>query len=161
MNLSSFFLSLFRVYDYHCVNHPRSTQCLGTNIYIYTSENKLNQTVLELDFRAVKYICKTRIHVQSLIDVQSSNPCSIPTSQTSVPQIYVLFSNYQNGAVSVFGSLFTLFFLFPFFFCYQESFIFCPFSIIVSKTWTNGCGVIWSIRQWCHWAPFWEFEKRT
>ena len=87
-----------RVYDYHCVNHPRSTQCLGTNIYIYTSENKLNQTVLELDFRAVKYICKTRIHVQSLIDVQSSNPCSIPTSQTSVPQIYVLFSNSQNGA---------------------------------------------------------------
>ena len=37
------------------------------------------------------YICKTQVNVQSLIDVQSSNPCPIPSSQTSVPQIYVLF----------------------------------------------------------------------
>jgi hypothetical protein len=37
------------------------------------------------------YICKTQINIQSLIDVQSSNPCPIPTSQTSVPQIYVPF----------------------------------------------------------------------
>jgi hypothetical protein len=39
------------------------------------------------------YICKTQIGVQSLIDVQSSNPCPIYMSQTSVPHIYVLFSN--------------------------------------------------------------------
>ena len=42
-------------------------------------------------------ICKTHIDVQPLIDVQSSNPCPISTSQTSVPQIYVLFSNSQIG----------------------------------------------------------------
>ena len=41
------------------------------------------------------YIFKTQINVQPLIDVQSSNPCPISKSQTSVPQIYVLFSNSQ------------------------------------------------------------------
>ena len=45
----------------------------------------------------LEYICKTQIDVQSLIDVQSSNPCPISTSQKSVPQIYVLFSNSQIG----------------------------------------------------------------
>jgi len=44
-----------------------------------------------------QYKCKTQIDVQPLIDVQSSNPCLISTSQTSVPQIYVLFSNSQIG----------------------------------------------------------------
>ena len=41
----------------------------------------------------ILYICKTQIDVQplSLIDVQSSNPCPISTSETSLPQIYVLF----------------------------------------------------------------------
>ena len=43
------------------------------------------------------YICYTQIDVQPLIDVQSSNPFPISTSQTSVTQIYVLFSNYQIG----------------------------------------------------------------
>ena len=43
------------------------------------------------------YIFKTQINVQPLIDVQSSNPCPISKSQTSVPQIYVLFSNSQIG----------------------------------------------------------------
>ena len=33
-----------------------------------------------------QYTCKTQINVKS------SNPCPISTSQTSVPQIYVLFS---------------------------------------------------------------------
>jgi len=36
------------------------------------------------------YICKTQI------DIQSSNPCPISTSQTSVPQIYVLFFKFSN-----------------------------------------------------------------
>jgi len=40
---------------------------------------------------------RLKIDVQPLIDVQSSNQCSISTSQTSVPQIYVLFSNSQIG----------------------------------------------------------------
>ena len=35
--------------------------------------------------------------VQPLIDVQYSNPCSISTSHTPVPQVYVLFSNSQIG----------------------------------------------------------------
>jgi hypothetical protein len=42
-------------------------------------------------------ICKTQIDVQPLIEVQSSNPSPISTSQTSVPQIYVIFSNSQIG----------------------------------------------------------------
>ena len=41
------------------------------------------------------YICKTQIDVQPLIDVQSSNPGPISTSQTSVSPTYVLFSNSQ------------------------------------------------------------------
>jgi len=41
-------------------------------------------------------MCKTQINVQPLIDVQSSNPCPIFTSQTSVPQIYVLFFKLSN-----------------------------------------------------------------
>ena len=36
-------------------------------------------------------ICKSQIHVQPLIDVQSSNPFPISTQQTYVPQIYVFF----------------------------------------------------------------------
>ena len=43
------------------------------------------------------YICKTQIDVQPLKNVQSSNPCPISMSQTSVPQIYVIFSNSQIG----------------------------------------------------------------
>ena len=42
-------------------------------------------------------MCKTQIDVHPLIDVQSSNSSPISTSQTSVPQIYVLFSNSQIG----------------------------------------------------------------
>ena len=38
-----------------------------------------------------QYICKTHNDVQPLIDIQSSNPRPISKSQTSVPQIYVLF----------------------------------------------------------------------
>ncbi len=47
------------------------------------------------ELKAVQYkcICKTQIDVQFLIDVKSSNPCPISTSQTS--QVYVLFSNSQ------------------------------------------------------------------
>ena len=41
------------------------------------------------------YICKIQINVQPLIDVQSSSPCLISMSQTSVSQIYVFFSNSQ------------------------------------------------------------------
>jgi hypothetical protein len=37
----------------------------------------------------LKYICKTQINIQSL------NPCPISTTQISVPQIYVLFSNSE------------------------------------------------------------------
>ena len=37
------------------------------------------------------YICKTQINVQPLVDITSSNLRPITTSQTSVPQIYVLF----------------------------------------------------------------------
>ena len=48
------------------------------------------------------YICKTWINVQPLIDVQSSNPCPNSTSQTSVPQIYVLFQILKSVAVSHF-----------------------------------------------------------
>jgi hypothetical protein len=33
-------------------------------------------------------------------------------------------------------------------------------TIIVSKFCTNGCDVIWSIRQWRHWTSIWESEKR-
>ena len=36
----------------------------------------------------------------------------------------------------------------------------CPFSIIASKTFPNGCDIIWSIRQWRHWTSIWESEKR-
>ena len=32
-------------------------------------------------------VCKTQINIQPVIDVQSSNPCPISTSQISVPQI--------------------------------------------------------------------------
>ena len=42
-------------------------------------------------------ICKTQIDVQALIDIQSSNPCLISTSQATVPQIYALSSNSQIG----------------------------------------------------------------
>ena len=35
----------------------------------------------------------------------------------------------------------------------------CPFSIIASKTFPNGCDVIWSIRQWRHWTSIWESGK--
>ena len=42
------------------------------------------------------YICKTQIDDQSLIDVQSTNPCPISTSQTSVPQIYFPFFKFSN-----------------------------------------------------------------
>jgi len=42
-------------------------------------------------------ICKTQIDVQPLIDIQSSNPCLISTSQTTVPQTYALSSNSQIG----------------------------------------------------------------
>ena len=34
-----------------------------------------------------------------------------------------------------------------------------PFSIIASKTFPNGCDVIWSICQWRHWTSIWESEK--
>jgi hypothetical protein len=44
-----------------------------------------------------KNICKTQIDVRPLIDIQSSNPCPISTSQTYEPQIYVSFSNSQIG----------------------------------------------------------------
>ena len=37
----------------------------------------------------------TQIDVEPLIDIQSSNPCPIFMSQTSVLQNYVLFSNSQ------------------------------------------------------------------
>ena len=54
----------------------------------------------------VIHIYVTQIDVQSLIDVQSSNPCPISMSQTSVPQIYVLFfkltSNYVTSIRSDF-----------------------------------------------------------
>ena len=43
------------------------------------------------------YICKTPIDVQPLINIQSSNPCPNSMSQTSAPQIYVLFTNSQIG----------------------------------------------------------------
>jgi hypothetical protein len=45
----------------------------------------------------LEYICKTQIDVQSLIDVQSSNPCPISMSQTSVPffQIDVKLCHYS------------------------------------------------------------------
>ena len=43
------------------------------------------------------YICKTQIDIQLLIKIQSSNPCPISISQTSVPHIFVLFSNSQMG----------------------------------------------------------------
>ena len=42
-----------------------------------------------------KYIGKTQIDVQHQIDVQSSNPYPISTSQAYLPQIFVLFSNSQ------------------------------------------------------------------
>jgi hypothetical protein len=44
---------------------------------------------------SLTYIYKNQIDIQSLIDIQSSNPCPISTSQTSVAQIDVLFSNSQ------------------------------------------------------------------
>ena len=44
---------------------------------------------------SLTYIYKNQIDIQSLIDIQSSNPCPISTSQTSVAQIDVLFSNPQ------------------------------------------------------------------
>ena len=40
------------------------------------------------------YVCKTQIGVQPLNDIQTSNLCRF-LRQTSVPQIYVLFSNSQ------------------------------------------------------------------
>ena len=40
------------------------------------------------------YVCKTQIGVQPLNDIQTSNLCQF-LRQTSVPQIYVLFSNSQ------------------------------------------------------------------
>jgi hypothetical protein len=46
-------------------------------------------TIIEVS--AIHNINNTQIDIQPLIDVQSSNPCLISTSQTSVPQIYVLF----------------------------------------------------------------------
>jgi hypothetical protein len=48
----------------------------------------------------VEYICWTQIDVQPLIDVQSSNPCPISTSHTSVPQIYVLFQILKSASNS-------------------------------------------------------------
>jgi hypothetical protein len=36
----------------------------------------------------------------------------------------------------------------------------CPFSIIASETFPNGCDVIWSIREWRHWTSIWESEKQ-
>jgi hypothetical protein len=47
----------------------------------------------------LQYICKTQFDVQPLINVQSSNPCPISTSHTSVPQIYVLFSKSKIGVL--------------------------------------------------------------
>jgi hypothetical protein len=44
---------------------------------------------------SLTYIYKNQIDIQSLIDIQSSNPCPISTSQTPVAQIDVLFSNSQ------------------------------------------------------------------
>jgi len=55
-----------------------------------------------------QYICKIQIHVQPLIDVQSSNPRPISTSQTSVPQIYVLFTNSQSVSNSQIYVLFQI-----------------------------------------------------
>ena len=50
------------------------------------------------------YKCKTWIDIQTLIDIQSSNPCLISMSQTSVPQIYVLFSNFQINVLFKFSN---------------------------------------------------------
>ena len=51
-------------------------------------ENHL-PTIIEVS--VIHNINNTQIDVQPLIDIQSSNPYLISTSQTSVPQIYVLF----------------------------------------------------------------------
>ena len=53
-------------------------------------------------------MCKTQISVQPLIDIQSSNQCPISTSQTSVPQIYVLFQMLKSGSYSQIDGRFSL-----------------------------------------------------
>ena len=54
-----------------------------------------------------KYICKTQIDVQPLIDVQSSNLGPISTSQTSVSSTYVLFQILKSTSNSQIYVLFT------------------------------------------------------
>ena len=78
-----------------------------TNVFFFLSNNFCGYRHWSVDcigenttavwIKVYTYICKIQIDVQSLIDVQSSNPCLISTTQTSGPQIYVLFSNSQIG----------------------------------------------------------------
>jgi replication-associated recombination protein RarA len=68
-------------------------------------ENHL-PTIIEVS--AIHNINNTQIDIQPLIDVQSSNPCLISTSQTSVPQIYVLFQILKSVSNSQIYVLFQI-----------------------------------------------------
>ena len=54
------------------------------------------------------YICKIRVDVQPLIDIQSSNSCPISTSRTSVSQIYILFQILKSASNSQIYVLFQI-----------------------------------------------------
>ena len=74
-------------------------------MYLYgeCSIDHIDSILIHLLFRIFE--CKTQIDVQPLIDIQSSNSCLISTSQTSVPQIYVLFSILNSNRRPILKSM--------------------------------------------------------
>ena len=61
--------------------------------------------------------------------------------------------------VSAFGSLQTPFFLSSRIPHLESGLVVSP--LLFQKPQKNGCGVIWSKHQWCHWMSIWECEKRS
>jgi len=104
------FIKVFRTY--HKLGHFQGKRSLDKrrdfSVYVLkinAQEWRHARGILEYANTTIQWegsICKTQIDVQTLIDVQSSNPCPISTSQTSVPQIYVLFQILKPMAVSHF-----------------------------------------------------------
>ena len=124
-----------------CINGVSSNPVEGkTNIW------QLKNLILTVWFNFQTYIyiyiCRTQIEVKPLIDVQSSILSQIFTSQTSVPQIYVLFHILKLANSQIYVLTLTL----------------TNKSAIDLKIW-KGCrfeNTLKSdrdLRYWCQWMP--------
>ena len=128
-----------------CINGVSSNPVEGkTNIW------QLKNLILTVWFNFQTYIyiyiCWTQIEIKPLIDVQSSILSQIFTSQTSVPQIYVLFHILKLANSQIYVLTLTL----------------TNKSAIDLKIW-RGCrfeNTLKSdrdLRYWCQWMPIWNY----